>query len=182
MQFKKQLVPSNHALVAQLYQRHAPAILMFLCRQVPNREDAEDVLLEVFQAAIESETLPKLDESKHRTWLWTVAHNKAADYYRRTRHRPAFALGLEEAADILEDDESSAPEIAALRQETYAELRSHVSSLSEIQQEILRLRFAHGLKCNEIAQQLNKSHTAIRAMLSRALNLLRDSYQQARED
>ena len=182
MQFKKQLVPSNHALVAQLYQRHAPAILMFLCRHVPNREDAEDVLLEVFQAAIESETLPILDESKHRTWLWTVAHNKAADHYRRTRRRPVSSFGLEEAESVLEEDESSAPEIMALRQETYAELRSRISSLSENQQEILRLRFARGLNCSEIAQQLNKSHAAIRTMLSRALNLLRDSYQQTRED
>jgi RNA polymerase sigma-70 factor (ECF subfamily) len=123
-----------------------------------------------------------LDESKHRTWLWTVAHNKAADHYRRTRRRPSFSLGLEEVEEILSDDDVSAPEIVALRQEMYAELRAHVSSLPELQQEILRLRFAHGLKCSEIAQHLHKSHSAIRAMLSRSLNLLRASYQHGRED
>jgi RNA polymerase sigma factor (sigma-70 family) len=182
MQFKKQLVRSNHALVAHLYQCYASAILMFLCRQLPTREDAEDVLLEVFQAAVESETLPDLDESKQSTWLWTVAHNKAIDHYRRTGHRPIFSLGLEEVEEVLADDDASAPEIAALRQETYAELRAHVSSLPDLQQEILRLRFAHGLKCSEIAQRLNKSNAAIRTMLSRSLNLLRDIYQQSRED
>ncbi|HEY0756906.1 MAG TPA: sigma-70 family RNA polymerase sigma factor [Ktedonobacteraceae bacterium] len=182
MQFKKQLVRSNHALVAQLYQRHAPAMLMFLCRQVPSREDAEDVLLEVFQAAVESETLPRLDESKQHTWLWTVARNKATDHYRHTRHRPIFSMGLEEIAEVLDDDDASAPEVAALRQEMYAELRTHISSLPEIQQEILRLRFARGLKCSEIAQRLNKSNGAIRTMLSRSLNLLRSIYKQGRED
>lgn len=182
MQSKKQLATPNHALVAHLYQRHAPAILMFLCRQVPTREDAEDMLLEVFQAAIESETLPRLDESKQRTWLWTVAHNKATDHYRRIRRRPTFSMGLEEVEEVLSDDETSAPEVVALRQETYAELRAHVSSLPELQQEILRLRFARGLKCSEIAQQLNKSNSAIRTMLSRSLNLLRDIYRQGRED
>jgi len=182
MQFQKQLAQSNHTLVAHLYQRHASAILTFLCRQVPTREDAEDVLLEVFQAAIESETLLRLDESKQRTWLWTVAHNKATDHYRRTRHRPVFSTGLEEVAEVLADDYAFAPESAALRQETYAELRTHISSLPELQQEILRLRFAHGLKCGEIAQKLNKSNAAIRTMLSRSLNLLRDSYKQGRED
>jgi len=61
-------------------------------------------------------------------------------------------------------------------------LRTHVSSLPELQQEILRLRFAQGLKCSEIAQKLNKSHPAIRTMLSRSLNFLRDIYKQNRED
>ncbi|HEU5374174.1 MAG TPA: sigma-70 family RNA polymerase sigma factor [Ktedonobacteraceae bacterium] len=182
MQSKKQLAMPNHTLVAHLYRSHASAILMFLCRQVPTREDAEDVLLEVFQAALESETLPRLDESKQRTWLWTVAHNKATDHYRRTRHRPTFSIGLEEIEEALSNDDTSAPEMVALRQETYAELRAYVSSLPELQQEILRLRFAHGLKCGEIAQRLNKSHAAIRTMLSRSLNLLRAIYKQGRED
>lgn len=182
MQFKKQLAASSHTLVAHLYQNHAPALLMFLCRQLPTREDAEDVLLEVFQAAIESETLPRLDTSKQRTWLWTVAHNKATDHYRRTRHSPIFSMGLEEAEEVLSTDDASAPELVALRQETYSELRAHVLSLPELQQEILRLRFARGLKCSEIAQQLNKSNSAIRTMLSRSLNFLRNTYQQGRED
>jgi RNA polymerase sigma-70 factor (ECF subfamily) len=182
MQFQKQRVSSNDALTTQLYQRYAPAILMFLCRQLPTREDAEDVLLEVFQAAVESKTLPGLDEQRQRVWLWTVAHNKATDHYRRTRRRPASFMGLEEAAEVPAADDDFAPESAALRQETYAELRAHISSLPELQQEILRLRFARGLKCSEIAQQLNKSNAAIRTMLSRSLNLLRSIYQQERED
>lgn len=182
MQFKKQLVQSNHALIAQLYQRHAPAMMMFLGRHVPTREDAEDVLLEVFQAAVESETLPNLDERKQRTWLWTVARNKATDHYRHTQRSPIFSMGLEEIEEVFADDDSSAPETVALRQEMYAELRTHISSLPEIQQEILRLRFARGLKCREIAQHLNRSNTAIRTMLSRSLNLLRNIYKQGRED
>lgn len=182
MQSKKKRVQSNHALVAHLYQSHASAILMFLCRQVPTREDAEDVLLEVFQAAIESEILADLDESKQRAWLWTAARNKATDHYRRKLRRPTSFMGLEEAAEVLFENESSAPEVVALRQERYAELRTHVSSLPELQQEILRLRFAQGLKCSEIAQKLNKSHPAIRTMLSRSLNFLRDIYKQNRED
>jgi RNA polymerase sigma factor (sigma-70 family) len=182
MQYKKPFIQSNHALVAHLYQHHAPTILMFLCRQVPSREDAEDVLLEVFQAATESEILPNLDESQQRSWLWTVTRNKATDHYRRLRQRPIFSTGLEEAAEVLFDDESSMPEFVAVRQEMYAELRTHLSSLPELQQEILRLRFAYGFKCSEIAQRLNKSHDAIRTMLSRSLNLLRTIYNQNRED
>ncbi|MBO0795771.1 MAG: sigma-70 family RNA polymerase sigma factor, partial [Ktedonobacteraceae bacterium] len=66
----------------------------------------------------------------------------------------------------------------ALRNEDYAVLRAHLSHLSELQQEIVRLRFGHGLRLKEIAQQLNKSDNVIRVTLSRALNLLRTRYRQ----
>src|SRR4029077_6158389 len=107
---------------------------------------------------------------------------KASDHYRRMRHRPTFSIGLEEAEGMPARDNVSTPEIATLLQETYAELRAHILSLPELQQEILRLRFAHDLKYNEIAQQLNKSSASIRTMLSRSLDLLRKIYQQDRED
>lgn len=182
MQSKKQLEKPNHSLVANLYNCYAPALLMYICRYVPSREDAEDVLLEVFQAAVESENLITLDESKHRAWLWTVAQRKAADHYRRTHRSPVSSASLEDIEDVFSEDELDAPELAVLRQEAYAELRTYISSLPEPQQEILRLRFAHGLRCSEIAQRLNKSSVAVRVMLSRSLNLLRDIYKQRRED
>jgi RNA polymerase sigma factor (sigma-70 family) len=179
---EKRLATNNHSLVADLYQNYAPALLMYICRQVPTREDAEDILLEVFQAAVESEILTTLDSGKRRSWLWTVARNKATDHHRRTHRRPLASMGLEEVEEALYEDDFYAPESSALRQEAYAELRRHVSSLPELQQKILRLRFAHGLTCNEIAQHLNKSSVAIRVMLSRSLNLLRDIYKQRKEE
>lgn len=182
MQSEKPIAQSNHALAAHLYQRYASALLLFLCRRIPNREDAEDVLLEVFQAAIESDVLLKLDASKHHAWLWTVAHRKVIDHYRRKQYHPVSSVDLEEIEEFLFEDDIFTPEATTLRQEAYAELRTHVASLSELQQNILRLRFAHGLKCSEIARRFNKSDAAIRVMLSRSLNLLRDIYKQRRED
>lgn len=173
---------SNHSLIADLYQQHASALFIFICRQVPTREDAEDVLLEVFQAAFESDTLTNLDASKQRAWLWSVARNKATDFYRRTRHRPQFSATLEELEGTLYADDRYAPEAVILHREAYAELRTQISSLSELQQEVLRLRFAQGLRCSEIARHLNKSSAAVRIMLSRSLNLLRNGYKQRGED
>lgn len=182
MQSEKHPATLSPALITHLYQRYASALLMYICRYVPTREDAEDVLLEVFQAAVESEVLTELDDGKQRAWLWMVAHNKAVDHYRHARRSPVSSLVLEETEQAFYDDDFYAPESVALRQETYAELRRYVSLLPELQQQVLRLRFAHGLKCSEIAQQLNKSSAAIRVMLSRSLNLLRKNYKQRKED
>lgn len=182
MQPEKRSAALSPLLIAHLYHRYASALLMYICRHVPTREDAEDVLLEVFQAAVESEVLTELDDGKQRAWLWSVAHNKVIDHHRHVQRSPISSVVLEEAENAFYDDDFYAPESVVVRQETYAELRRFVSLLPELQQEVLRLRFAHGLKCSEIAQQLNKSSAAIRVMLSRSLNLLRRNYKQSRED
>jgi RNA polymerase sigma factor (sigma-70 family) len=180
MQLLKHSSLSNHSLIAELYLQYGPALLMYIRRYVPSREDAEDLLLEVFLAALESDILSSLDERRQKSWLWSVAHNKVIDLRRRSKRRPAAPL--EEVEEALYDDDLLTPEAVTLRHETHDVLRAHVSSLSEQQQKILSLRFAHGLHCSEIARLLNKSDSAIRVMLSRTLNLLRNTYKESGEE
>jgi RNA polymerase sigma factor (sigma-70 family) len=177
MQLLKHSSLPNHSPVAELYLQYGPALLMYIRRYIPLQEDAEDVLLEVFLAALESDSLSGLDARRQKSWLWSVAHNKVIDHYRRFKRRPATPL--EEAEEALYDDDQFAPEAVTLRHETQDVLRTHISSLGEQQQKILSLRFAHGLHSSEIATLLNKSDAAIRQMLSRTLNFLRDAYQES---
>jgi RNA polymerase sigma factor (sigma-70 family) len=162
--------------LVDLYQRHVYALLNFIRRYVFTREDAEDVLLEVFMAALERNALVGLSDGEQLAWLRRVAHNKCVDVYRRTQHQPT--VSLESVAEILYEDEEQAPEQVALRSEEHALLRSYLANLPEQQQAVLRLRFAHGLRCIEIARRLNKREGTVRMLLSRALNLLRRNYEK----
>jgi len=49
-------------------------------------------------------------------------------------------------------------------------------------QEVVHLRFALNLRSAEIANVLQKSEGAVRVMLSRALKLLREIYEDEQED
>ena len=71
--------------------------------------------------------------------------------------------------------------LVAVGSEQHAQLRSHLALLPQIQQEVLRLRFAEDLRCSEIAKRLQKSDGAIRIMLSRVLNVLRTIYANSEE-
>jgi DNA-directed RNA polymerase specialized sigma24 family protein len=57
---------------AALYQRYAPAIFAYPLKQTASREDAEDLLLEVFLAAMERDNLSDLHEPEQRAWLLAV--------------------------------------------------------------------------------------------------------------
>ena len=159
---------------AALYRHYAPAIFAYLLKQTGSREDAEDLLLEVFLAAMERDNLNTLKEPEQRAWLWAVARNKAADHYRHLTRHPSVHLRL--VAEALYGNEALEPEQAVLHQEALAELTSAIAQLPEGQQEVLRLRFGHGLSCGEIATMQQKRESAVRMLLSRTLRALRGAY------
>ena len=177
-QIRRKISPEESP-VAALYQRHARMILAYIRSRVDSKEEAEDLLVEVFLVTMQNETPLHLSENEQLTWLRRVAHNKIIDCYRRLGRLPAITP-LDEFAEVLLDDDERTPEALALRNADHAQLRTHLAGLSEVQQEVLRLRFANGLSTKEIASRLAKSDSAVRMLLSRTLNRLRVLYEQHR--
>ncbi len=167
---------NNKVSVEALYERYAPNILLCLRQHTMTKEDAEDLLVEVFLAAMESTTLSALSEDIQLAWLQRVARNKAIDHVRRSTRRQA--INVDDLTEILPDDEHLAPEQVAVQREAHAILRQRLATLTSQQQEVLRLRFSYGLRSREIAERLNKSDTAVRMLLSRAIGFLRTIYGQ----
>lgn len=163
-----------------LYRKYAPGILAYVRNHIASQEDAEDLVVEVFLAAMENTLFASLSEKAQQSWLWRVTRNKVIDVYRRSSVRQN--VNLDHAAESLFEDEQFGPEHAALRQEDYMDLYTHLQSLPAHQQEILRLRFGQGLSCGEIATVLRKQENVVRVTLSRSLNLLRRLYQRGREE
>jgi RNA polymerase sigma-70 factor (ECF subfamily) len=161
---------------AILYERHAAPILAYLRLHAPGWEDAEDILQEVFLAAMGQWKLLNLPENEQLAWLGGVARHKLVDHYRRRQRRAA--LPLNEITDDMLEEAALAPESIALHREAQRELWDAVQQLSALQQQVVYLRFVGGLRCPQIASLLGKREDAIRKLLSRAMNHLRDLYPQ----
>lgn len=164
--------PDRSAAVAQLYQRYAPTVLAYLHARLPAMADAEDLLAEVFIAALRA-----VDggESLGISWLMTVARHRVADYYRR-RSRPGSHTLSSEGMDDAPAGDSDDPEWLALRAEERRELLGLIRRLPEEQQDLLALRFAAGLRCPQIAQLMGLTEDTVRKRLSRTLSLLRKEW------
>ena len=157
-----------------LYERYGQIIFGYLRLHAPSSQDAEDLLLEVFLAALEHDNLATLSPGEQLAWLRRVAHNKLLNVYRRVRRSPQVALdSIMET--VLEED---GPEQLTLRQEEMKQLRASIQKLPVLQQQILQLRYGDGLRCPEIAVLLNKREGAVRKLLSRSILFLRKVYQQ----
>lgn len=157
---------------AALFDRYGSIIFAYILKHVRSREDAEDLTLEVFAAALEKKNLMQLFPEEQIAWLKKVTHNKLIDTYRRAQHRRHVDIDI--FAEVLYDNDE--PEQIALEREAASQLHQHIQQLSAFQQQLLYLRYAHNLSTIEIGAMLNKSASAIRQQLSRVRTLLRASY------
>ena len=171
---------NDKAYLTAIYQRYAPALFAYLYRHVSSLEDTEDLLLEVFLAALERSGFENLGAKEQEAWLWCVARNKMTDYHRRAVRRQGVSLDL--VAEDIQEQEQETPEMQLLRQEEYARLQASIQRLPALQQEIVRLRFVLNLRSAEIAAILHKSEGAVRVTLSRSLKLLRKIYENEQEE
>lgn len=159
---------------ASLYDQFAATLFTYLLGQVQNEQDAQDLLLEVFLAALGNELLSSLPEERQLAWLRSVAHNKAVDRY---RHVTLLTfLPIEQVIETRDD--AFGPEQHAERRERFTHLYRAISNLPAQQQELLRLRYCDGLRFYEIAAMLEKPEGTVRKLMVRTLRRLRIIYDQ----
>jgi RNA polymerase sigma-70 factor (ECF subfamily) len=176
MQHRDRTLPED-AFYTDLYQRHAPGLFAYVYRQTASREDAEDIVLDVFLMVLRQRNFATFDEQKQVAWLWTITRNKVVDRFRRRARQQH--VPIDPLADTLYQDDELSPEREHLKREEYTQLHRAIKTLPEEQQEVLQLRFGSGLRCTEIAPVLDKSEGAVRMLLYRTLQTLRDIYASA---
>ena len=165
---------------AVLYDRFGSVIFAYVRMQLASREDAEDLTLEVFTAALERDNLRGLSEEEQLAWLRRVAQNKLIDNHRRVTRHPSVAIdSLQEG---LLDEEAQDPEQAALRQEEIGNLHAAIERLPEVQRRVLKLRYGSELSFADIALLLGRRESTVRKILSRAIIFLRTIYPNERSE
>src|SRR5437660_830271 len=133
--YQRQRRALDSSPIGDLYHRHAQSILRYIHRYIFSKEEADDLLMEVFLAAIQSPTPLKLNANEQIAWLQRVARNKIIDYQRRVVKRPTVAL--DEMLDSPFDRDDFTPEQAMVDQEELELCRARLSTLSELHQQVL---------------------------------------------
>jgi RNA polymerase sigma-70 factor (ECF subfamily) len=140
----------EHAL-ASLYDRYRLILFGLTMRILNSREEAEDVLQEVFLQVWRRAA--DFDEQRGRpfTWLVTLARSRAIDRLRLLGARQRLANSAAEETS----EEVSDASLDALKSEQRRIVRGALSELPEEQRQVLRLAYFDGLTQTEIATQLN---------------------------
>jgi RNA polymerase sigma-70 factor (ECF subfamily) len=152
---------------AALYELHVDAVYRYAYFRLRSDAEAEDVTSEVFQRALVA--MPRFEPRRpFLAYLYTLARNIIVDRYRRARPVADFDEAIHHASD------QPGPEETSVRADEARRLRAAIGRLTEVQQEVVILKFIEGRDTGEVAQLMGRAEATIRGIQMRALAALRD--------
>ena len=144
-----------------LVARYHARLLAFCRHMLRSREDAEDVLQEVFAAAFNA-IMADSREINARPWLYRIARNRSLNHLRRNT-----AIGVDSMDAHFADAGQSTSEKAHKREE-FRLLLDDIGRLPETQRSALVLREMDALSYEQIAEAMDTTVPSVKSLLVRA--------------
>ncbi len=151
----------NHAAFEVLCTRYQSRLLAFCRHMLNSKEDAEDVLQEVYAAAFNAVRADER-EINVRPWLYRIARNRSLNHLRRTTSIGVDTMDVHFAEGGLSTTDK------VMRRENFRELIADVQELPETQRTALLLREIDALSYEQIAQAMETTVPSVKSLLVRA--------------
>ncbi|MGE5315982.1 MAG: RNA polymerase sigma factor [Acidobacteriota bacterium] len=140
--------------------RYQEKIYWVVRRMIPDHDEADDVVQDVFIRAYHSLKSFK-GESSVYTWLYRIAVNLSLNEIRRRKIRKTFSFEDNPAEQHPSDEDSPMEEIE--KQEQSALIRKAIDRLPEKQKKVFILRYYEELPYEEIAKIVKTSVGGLKA-------------------
>ena len=170
VQLLKAVARGEEQALAELYDRYRVILFGLLVRILSSREEAEDVLQEVFlqvwrQAADFDET-----RGKPFTWLVTLARSRGIDRLRTLAARDRVKqAGFRDEMELVSDAATD-----TFRSEQRGLVNSALAQLPEEQKRTLVLAYFDGLTQSEIAAKLGAPLGTVKTRMRTGMTKLRE--------
>ena len=169
-------VEMTNASFNELYSEFYFSVLNFVNSKVSGkREIAEEITQDTFMKVYQHLQSYDADKGKISTWIYSIAHNKVIDYYRKNKANcmvsvdgfidsegePSFQF-----ADTVETDSN------VNSSETMSAVNRAMQKLNKNEKKIAELYFIDQMKYNEIAEQLNAPMGTVKGLINRVRSKL----------
>jgi RNA polymerase sigma-70 factor (ECF subfamily) len=184
----------QRAALESLLLAHASRLARHIAHKLsesrPRIVDVDDVLQETLTQAIRDVHTCKAEtEAGFAAWLNSVADHRLHDMLRGLRRKkrggrtqqPAgqeATSGWLELLDLIADAKQT-PSQSAARREAAAAIQIAVAGLPDDQRNAIRLRYLDGKSVHEAAEEMQRSPGAVKGLIHRARQALRDSLRRS---
>jgi len=151
-----------------LYDHYHPAIYRFVLIKVGRREEAEDLTHQVFLSAWQNIKKYKDLGYPFGSWLYQIARNQVIDHYRTAKRTQSLEDLDPDYAVSSSDDEADTENKLEMEK-----IKTALTKLKPLYQDIVIMRFIEELSIKETAAALGKSEGAIKLLQHRAIKQLR---------
>jgi RNA polymerase sigma-70 factor (ECF subfamily) len=153
-----------------LFRRWAAPLLRYLNRMVRDLAAAEELVQEVFLRVHRSRERYSPD-ARFSTWLYRIATNVALNELRRPRYRAVHHSADAETSAPIRALDPAPDELAHIRQ-LGEKVELEMERLPDRQRAALWLAAVEGLSYAEVAEALEVSEQAVKALVHRARSTL----------
>jgi RNA polymerase sigma factor (sigma-70 family) len=151
----------NQAAYEALVSRYQARLLSFCRHMLASREDAEDVLQEVFAAAFNAMVADDRPINV-RPWLYRIARNRCLNHLRKQT-----AVGVD-SMDVHFAEHGATTADKVHEREEFRQLVGDVQTLPETQRTALLLREIDALSYEQIAEAMDTTVPSVKSLLVRA--------------
>ncbi len=148
----------------KIWEEFHPRIKQFILKRIPDEHNAEDILQEVF-LKIHARIDTLRDEEKLQSWMYQIARNVIADYYRQHKATVALSEALLLPEEPVVDDD--------VVKDLLPGVRTMVNSLPDEYRQALLLTEYEGLTQRELAERLGLSLSGAKSRVQRAREKLK---------
>src|SRR6185312_12301872 len=151
----------NQAAFEALVARYESRLLAFCRHMLGSREDAEDVLQEVFAASFNAMVADERPINV-RPWLYRIARNRSLNHLRKQT-----AIGVD-SMDVHFSEHGLTTADKVHKREEFRQLMEDVQDLAETQRTALLLREIDALSYEQIAEAMETTIPSVKSLLVRA--------------
>lgn len=155
----------DQSALGQIYDLYSPELYRYVARFLGDPCVAEDCLADTFSRFLKAIHARRGPKDFLRAYLYRIAHNWIADYYRRA---PDVST-LKET----QPDKCNSPEQETDLRMRQAHMRKAIQQLTPDQQQVIVFKFLQDWSNDEVAQALQKPVGAVKSLQHRALASLK---------
>lgn len=164
------LAKEDKTAYGELYERYLPKIYSYVYYRTGNVHDAEDLTAKVFVRGLAHISHYVEKGVPFQAWLYRIAHNLVANWYRDQGRRKIIALD----EYVAHPPRSEAPDRLTEELEERSQLLEAVRRLPEDRQQLLLLKFVEQMSNAEIGGIMGRTEGAIKSLYHRTLLALRE--------
>ncbi len=171
----QRIAAGEQGALAQLYDRYVRILLGVGYRMLASREEAEEVVADVFCQVWRTAASYDASRSRVDSWLFLITRSRALDRLRRLRRKSQHQTiqFIVDTHHTLQQD----PQSELLHREQHYHIRLLLEQMPSDQREVIELAYFNDLTQKQIADQLHIPLGTVKSRLRLGLAKLRQKLQ-----
>lgn len=153
--------------VKNIHNQFHKTLLSFISNRINNKNDAEDILQEVF-IKITKGIVSLDDKEKVKSWIFTITRNTITDYYRKNANKTNISITentIEETEEETDIDNTKGLDKC---------LKGFIEKLPEEYRDIIIDSELKGIKQKDLVEKYNLQYPTVRSRVQRGRTRLKE--------